>query len=85
MVSWLIRWSLANRLIVMRCLPLALAIGGIVSSRHITVDAIPDLSDVQVIVRSEWRGQAPEVIEDQVTFLWPRPCCRCPAAKPCAR
>ena len=66
MVTWIIRWCLANRFIVL-LMSFAMAVGGIISSRHITVDAIPDLSDVQVIVRAR-RWQAPEVIEDQVTF-----------------
>ncbi|TVR44025.1 MAG: efflux RND transporter permease subunit, partial [Planctomycetota bacterium] len=67
MIASLIRAAIGNRLLVL-LVTVALIGGGIHASRVLTVDAIPDLSDVQVIVRSEWPGAAPEVMEDQVTF-----------------
>jgi len=63
----LIRWSLANRFIVI-VLALMLAAGGVASLRATPVDAIPDLSDVQVIIKTPYAGQAPQVVEDQVTY-----------------
>jgi Cu(I)/Ag(I) efflux system membrane protein CusA/SilA len=63
----LIRWSLANRFIVI-ILALMLAAGGVASLRSTPVDAIPDLSDVQVIIKTPYAGQAPQVVEDQVTY-----------------
>jgi Cu(I)/Ag(I) efflux system membrane protein CusA/SilA len=67
MLNRIIEWSLQNRLLV--CLALGLAIGGgIWSLSEVSLDAIPDLSDVQVIVFTEFPGQAPQVVEDQVTY-----------------
>ena len=67
MIGHLIRWSVANRLVVV-LLAAILAAGGIWAVRATPVDAIPDLSDVQVVVKTTWPGQAPQVIEDQVTY-----------------
>ena len=67
MVAKLIQWSIDNRGLVL-ALSLALAVAGGWAARHTAVDAIPDLSDVQVIVRTSWPGQAPQVVEDQVTY-----------------
>jgi len=67
MIAAIIRWSIQNRLLVL-LLALMLAGWGMVSLRHIPLDAIPDLSDVQVIVRTTYPGQAPQVVEDQVTY-----------------
>ncbi len=67
MIPAVIRWSLANRVVVL-ALALMLAAGGIWSLRTTPVDAIPDLSDVQVIVKTPYPGQAPQVVEDQVTY-----------------
>ena len=67
MVAKLIQWSLDNRGLVL-ALSLALAGAGVWALRNTAVDAIPDLSDVQVIVRTSWPGQAPQVVEDQVTY-----------------
>ena len=67
MISAIIRWSVANRVLVL-LLALILAGWGMVSIRHIPVDAIPDLSDVQVIIRTPFAGQAPQVVEDQITY-----------------
>ena len=67
MLNRLIEWSIRNRLLVL--LATAFLIGtGIWAVRTTPVDAIPDLSDVQVIVQTEWAEQAPQIIEDQVTY-----------------
>ncbi|TNE58085.1 MAG: efflux RND transporter permease subunit [Alphaproteobacteria bacterium] len=67
MLAAIIRWSIANRLVVL--LLTGLFVGfGIWSARQTPLDAIPDLSDVQVIVKTTWPGQAPQVVEDQVTY-----------------
>ena len=66
MIDWIIRASLANRGLVL--LLAAMLTGfGTYSLLHTPVDALPDLSDVQVIVRTSYPGQAPRVVEDQVT------------------
>jgi len=67
MISALIRASIANRVIVI-ALALMMAVTGIWAIRSTPVDAIPDLSDVQVIVRTSYAGQAPQVVEDQITY-----------------
>ena len=67
MIRWLIHWSLANRALVL-VVALIVAIGGIYALRQTPVDALPDLSDVQVIVKTSFPGQAPQVVEDQVTY-----------------
>ena len=56
-----------NRFLVFACV-LLLTVGGIWSLRHIPLDALPDISDVQVIVHTSWPGQPPGIIEDQVTY-----------------
>ncbi len=67
MIAALISWCVRNSLLVW--ILGALLVGlGIWSARTLTVDAIPDLSDVQVIVRTEFPGQAPRIVEDQVTY-----------------
>jgi Cu(I)/Ag(I) efflux system membrane protein CusA/SilA len=66
-IAALIRWSLANRFLVLTATVL-LAVGGIVALRETPVDALPDLSDVQVIIKTSYPGQAPQVVEDQVTY-----------------
>jgi len=63
----LIRWCVANRLLV-ALLGAFLVLGGAWAARQITVDAIPDLSDVQVIIRTDYAGQAPQIVQDQVTY-----------------
>ena len=63
----IIDWSVANRFFVMLG-ALALLAAGIIVLTKIPLDAIPDLSDTQVIIRTEFPGQAPQVIEDQITF-----------------
>ena len=66
MIAAIIRWSIANRLLVV-ILTLMLTFWGIYAVRETPVDALPDLSDVQVIVKTSFPGQAPQVVEDQVT------------------
>ena len=67
MIASLIRWSLANRFLVL-LLSAFLAVAGVWAVRTMPVDALPDLSDVQVIVKTSYPGQAPRVVEDQVTY-----------------
>src|SRR4051812_15588951 len=67
MIAKLIRWSIANRFLVLLA-AVFLAAWGIWSLRQTPIDALPDLSDVQVIVRTTWPGQAPQLVEDQVTY-----------------
>ena len=67
MIERIIRWSIDNRVTVLMLAAL-LAVWGLWSLRATPVDAIPDLSDVQVIVRTSFPGQAPQVVEDQVTY-----------------
>src|SRR5262249_15360369 len=67
MIARLIRWSVHNRFLVLMATALAIACG-LYSVRSTPLDAIPDLSDVQVIVKTTWPGQAPQVVEDQVTY-----------------
>jgi Cu(I)/Ag(I) efflux system membrane protein CusA/SilA len=67
MIEALIRWSLDNRYLVLLA-ALLLALAGTYTVYRTPVDAIPDLSDVQVIIKTSWPGQAPQVIEDQVTY-----------------
>ncbi len=67
MVHRLIRWSLGNPWLVL-LLTLGVVIGGVLALLRTPLDAIPDLSDVQVIVYTEYPGQAPQVVEDQVTY-----------------
>ncbi|EGR2845097.1 efflux RND transporter permease subunit [Vibrio parahaemolyticus] len=67
MINAIIRWSLSNRLIVLLA-TVALVAAGLFSVKNTPVDAIPDLSDVQVIIKTSYPGQAPQVVEDQVTY-----------------
>jgi len=67
MVAKLIRWCVDNRAMVLLLTAFLIA-AGVWSARHITIDAIPDLSDVQVVIRTEYAGQAPQIVEDQVTY-----------------
>ncbi len=67
MLNRLIDWSIRNRLLVLIA-TLFVALAGVGAMRTTPVDAIPDLSDVQVIVQTEWAEQAPQIIEDQVTY-----------------
>ena len=67
MIARLIRASIANRGLVLLAAVL-LAVLGVWSVLHTPLDALPDLSDTQVIIRTEWPGQTPGIIEDQVTY-----------------
>jgi Cu(I)/Ag(I) efflux system membrane protein CusA/SilA len=67
MIGWIIDWSIRNRLIVI-LLALLLTVWGLYAVKHTPLDAIPDLSDVQVIIKTSYPGQAPQVVEDQVTY-----------------
>ena len=67
MLAKIIDWSSRNRAIVLLA-TLFIVIGGIVAVLKTPLDALPDLSDVQVIVYTEYPGQAPQVVEDQVTY-----------------
>lgn len=67
MITSIIRASINHRGIVLLA-ALLLLVGGVVSVRQISIDAIPDLSDVQVIIKTSYPGQAPQVVEDQVTY-----------------
>ena len=67
MIAHLIRWSVRNRFLVLLA-TLALTAWGVWSIRTTAVDALPDLSDVQVIIRTSWPGQAPQIVEDQITY-----------------
>ena len=67
MIEQVIRWSIYNRFLVV-ILALLLALGGLYALFETPVDAIPDLSDVQVIIKTSYPGQAPQVVEDQVTY-----------------
>ncbi|PIX60260.1 MAG: CusA/CzcA family heavy metal efflux RND transporter [Lysobacterales bacterium CG_4_10_14_3_um_filter_64_11] len=67
MIEQMIRWSLGNRLLVL-LLAAILALAGLFSMQTVPLDAIPDLTDVQVTIRVSLPGQAPQVIEDQVTY-----------------
>ncbi len=67
MLNKIIEWSLKNQFMVVIGVLFAIA-GGIWAMSSIRLDAIPDLSDVQVIIYTEYQGQAPQVVEDQVTY-----------------
>lgn len=67
MLTKLIRWSIDNRVFVL-VTTLLLSAWGLLSLQQTPLDAIPDLSDVQVIVRTSFPGQSPQVVEDQVTY-----------------
>ena len=67
MIAGLIRWSIQNRVLVLIMTVLVTA-WGLYSVRQTPVDALPDLSDVQVIIKTSFPGQAPQVVEDQVTY-----------------
>ena len=67
MLGRLIEWSVRNVFLVL-VMALAIVAGGIYALTNTPLDAQPDLSDVQVIVFTEYPGQAPQVVEDQVTY-----------------
>ena len=67
MIANLIRWSIANRFLVLIATALVTA-WGVYAVMRTPLDALPDLSDVQVIIRTTYPGQAPRIVEDQVTY-----------------
>ena len=67
MLKRIIEWSVANKLIVL-LLTFAAALGGVFAIRRTPLEALPDLSDVQVIVQANYNEQAPRIVEDQVTY-----------------
>lgn len=67
MIEWIIRRSVANRFLVMMAV-LFLGIWGTWTIVNTPVDALPDLSDVQVIIKTSYPGQAPQIVENQVTY-----------------
>jgi Cu(I)/Ag(I) efflux system membrane protein CusA/SilA len=67
MIHAIIRWSVHNRMLVLLVTALVTA-WGIYAARTMPLDAIPDLTDVQVIIKTTYPGQAPKVVEDQVTY-----------------
>jgi Cu(I)/Ag(I) efflux system membrane protein CusA/SilA len=67
MIAALIRWSIANRFMVLVTAAMISA-WGVWSVMRTPLDALPDLSDTQVIIRTTWPGQAPQIVEDQVTY-----------------
>jgi Cu(I)/Ag(I) efflux system membrane protein CusA/SilA len=67
MISWIIAWSLRNRFLVLLGTAAIVAVG-MWAMLTTPLDAIPDLSDVQVIIQTDFRDQAPDIVEDQVTY-----------------
>src|SRR5512146_1958611 len=67
MIARLIRWSTANRFLVLLA-TVVVAAWGTWAMRRTPLDAIPDLSDVQVIIRTTFPGQAPQIVENQITY-----------------
>lgn len=67
MVESIIRWSISNRFFVLLATLILVGVG-VFSLKNTPVDALPDLSDVQVIIKTSYPGQAPQVVEDQVTY-----------------
>ncbi|MCX7915685.1 MAG: CusA/CzcA family heavy metal efflux RND transporter, partial [Verrucomicrobiae bacterium] len=63
----IIEWSARNRFMVLMAVG-ALTLSGIYAMRQTPLDAIPDLSDVQVIVFTQWEGRSPDLVEDQITY-----------------
>ncbi len=67
MIAAVIRWSIYNRFIVLLS-AVCISILGVYAVRTTAVDALPDLSDTQVIIRTSFPGQAPQIVEDQITY-----------------
>lgn len=67
MISRIIEWCAQNRFLVFVGV-LLLTLAGIWSIEHVSLDALPDISDVQVIIHTNWEGEPPNIIEDQVTY-----------------
>ena len=67
MIAALIRWSIVNRFLVLLATVIVTA-WGLWAVQRTPLDALPDLSDVQVIIRTPYPGQAPRIVENQVTY-----------------
>ncbi len=67
MINWIIDWSLENRFLVLLA-SVATVAAGVWAMSTTPLDAIPDLSDVQVIIQTDFHEQAPQIVEDQVTY-----------------
>lgn len=67
MIAALIRWSIVNRFLVLLA-TVVVSAWGILAVVRTPIDALPDLSDTQVIIRTSWPGQAPQIVENQVTY-----------------
>ncbi|PIZ62403.1 MAG: CusA/CzcA family heavy metal efflux RND transporter, partial [Candidatus Marinimicrobia bacterium CG_4_10_14_0_2_um_filter_48_9] len=67
MIERVIEWSINHRFLVILA-TISVILGGIVAMKTTPLDAIPDLSDVQVIIQTNYAGQAPQVVEDQITY-----------------
>ncbi len=68
LIAKTIEWSINNKILVI-IMTVALFLAGIWAIKNTAVDAIPDLSDVQVIIYTEFPGQGPQIVEDQVTYI----------------
>src|SRR5437764_449650 len=80
MISWIIEWCAHNRFLVFTGVAL-LVLAGIWSVGHIPLDALPDISDVQVIIHTNWEGEPPNIIEDQVSYPIVTPLLAAPRVK----
>ena len=67
MIASIIRWSVKNTFLVLLATAAIIA-AGVYATDHLPLDALPDLSDTQVILYTDYPGQAPQVVEDQVTY-----------------
>ncbi|MDP5133475.1 MAG: CusA/CzcA family heavy metal efflux RND transporter [Paraglaciecola sp.] len=67
MIERIIHWSVTNRIFVLLCTVIMIG-AGLFAIKNTPIDAIPDLSDVQVIIKTSYPGQSPQVVEDQVTY-----------------
>ncbi|MBM3841467.1 MAG: efflux RND transporter permease subunit [Verrucomicrobia bacterium] len=67
LIERIIEWSARNKFMVFMMVG-ALTLAGVYAMRHTPLDAIPDLSDVQVIVFTQWEGRSPNLVEDQITY-----------------
>ncbi|HTL69572.1 MAG TPA: efflux RND transporter permease subunit [Lacunisphaera sp.] len=80
MLKAIIDFSLRNKVLVLAATA-AVVLGGVIALRRIPLDAIPDLSDTQVIIYTEWPGQAPQIVQDQLTYPITTKMLSVPAAK----
>ncbi|MDE3201378.1 MAG: efflux RND transporter permease subunit, partial [Acidobacteriota bacterium] len=67
MINRTIAWCARNPFLVFTC-AIMLVVAGVWSMLHVPLDALPDISDVQVVIHTGWSGEPPNVIEDQVTY-----------------